>query len=69
MFQSLTVQSVAENQSLPLLIFTIVLAYVYQKTFRGLSYSRNYVQSIVLISIISAVVIQSVGDSLSKTFN
>lgn len=74
MFQSMTVQSVAESESISLLIFTIVLAFVlstilafvYQKTFRGLSYSRNYVQSVVLISIISAVVIQSVGDSLSR---
>ena len=44
------------------------LAFVYQKTFRGLSYSRNFVQSIVLISIISTVVIQSVGDSLARGF-
>jgi hypothetical protein len=74
MFQSLTVQSATEIESINVLIFTILLAFilstvlalVYQKTFRGLSYSRNYVQSIVLISIISAVVIQSVGDSLSR---
>ena len=74
MFNSITVQTTTENSSVFILIFTIllafilstVLAFVYQKTFRGLSYSRNYVQSIVLISIISAVVIQSVGDSLSR---
>ena len=74
MFNSITVQTVTETESIYILIFTIALAFVlstilavvYQKTFRGLSYSRNYVQSIVLISIISAVVIQSVGDSLSR---
>jgi len=74
MFNSITVQTASENASVFTLIFTIllafvlstILAFVYQKTFRGLSYSRNYVQSIVLISIISAVVIQSVGDSLSR---
>ena len=74
MFNSITVQTAAENASIFILVFTIllafvlstILAFVYQKTFRGLSYSRNYVQSIVLISIISAVVIQSVGDSLSR---
>lgn len=74
MFSSLNVQSATELESVYILIFTILLAFtlsivlaiVYQKTFRGLSYSRNYVQSIVLISIISAVVIQSVGDSLSR---
>jgi hypothetical protein len=74
MFDAITVQTAAENASIWTLIFTILLAfvlstllaYVYQKTFRGLSYSRNYVQSIVLISIIAAVVIQSVGDSMSR---
>ncbi|MCK5830349.1 MAG: DUF4956 domain-containing protein [Methylococcales bacterium] len=74
MFNSITVQTATENNSIFTLIFTIllafvlstILAFVYQKTFRGLSYSRNYVQSIVLISIISTVVIQSVGDSLSR---
>jgi len=74
MFNSITVQTASENASIFTLVFTIllafvlstILAFVYQKTFRGLSYSRNYVQSIVLISIISAVVIQSVGDSLSR---
>ncbi|WP_428356832.1 DUF4956 domain-containing protein [Methyloprofundus sp.] len=74
MFDSITVQTATEVESISILIFTIalsfvlstLLAFVYQKTFRGLSYSRNYVQSIVLISIISAVVIQSVGDSLSR---
>jgi len=74
MFNSITVQTATETENIYILIFTIALAFVlstilavvYQKTFRGLSYSRNYVQSIVLISIISAVVIQSVGDSLSR---
>lgn len=74
MFDSMTVQTAAENASVWTLLFTVLLAFVlstllavvYQKTFRGLSYSRNYVQSIVLISIIAAVVIQSVGDSMSR---
>jgi uncharacterized membrane protein YhiD involved in acid resistance len=74
MLNFMTVQTAAESGSIYILIYTIFLAFVlstmiafvYQKTFRGLSYSRNYVQSIVLISIISAVIIQSVGDSLSR---
>lgn len=74
MFNLITVQTATETESIYILIFTIALAFVlstilalvYQKTFRGLSYSRNYVQSVVLISIIAAVVIQSVGESLSR---
>jgi len=71
---ALTVQSSAEQKGLLILVFVILLsfilstllAYVYQKTYRGLSYSRNYVQTIVLISIIAAMVIQSIGDSLAR---
>lgn len=74
MFSSLTAQSLIENPNLVTLVFVILLsfilsttlAFVYRKTYRGLSYSRNYVQSIVLISIIAAMVIQSIGDSLAK---
>jgi hypothetical protein len=74
MFEELTVQNTLESTSLMTLCFVIllsfilstILAYVYQKTYRGLSYSRTYVQSIVLISIIAAMVIQAIGDSLAK---
>ena len=74
MFESLTAQSATESASVLTLIYVMllafvlstVLAYVYQKTFRGLSYSRNFVQSVILISIIAAMVIQSVGDSLAR---
>jgi len=74
MFRSITVQSTAENASPLMLAFVIllsfilstILAFVYQKTYRGLSYSRNYVQSIVLISIIATMVIQAIGDSLAR---
>ena len=57
MFETLTAQSVTESASILTLVYVIlmsfvlstVLAYVYQKTFRGLSYSRNFVQSVILI--------------------
>lgn len=74
MFNSISVQATAENTGQLTLFFVIILsfvlstllAFVYQKTYRGLSYSRNYVQSLVLISIIAAMVIQAIGDSLAK---
>jgi len=76
MLDSIAVQTTSETAGLWTLIFVVLLAFilstllawVYQKTFRGLSFSRNYVQSIVLISIISATVIQAVGDSLARGF-
>lgn len=74
MIERFTAQTATESASIQTLIFVILLsfilstliAYVYQKTYRGLSYSRNYVQAIVLISIIAAMVIQSIGDSLAR---
>lgn len=74
MLDALTVQTASETANSLTIAYTIMLAFllstvlavIYQKTFRGLSYSRNYVQAIVLIAIISAVIIQSVGDSLAR---
>jgi len=74
MLDLLNGQTVAENGGAATLIYILllsfvlstILAFVYQKTFRGLSYLRNYVQSIILISIVAAMVIQSVGDSLAR---
>lgn len=74
MIDSTTVQTASENANLLTVSYTLLLsfilsttlAFVYQHTFRGLSYSRNYVQAIILISIIAAVVIQAVGDSLAR---
>jgi len=74
MIEKFTAQTATESASPQTLLFVILLsfvlstllAFVYQKTYRGLSYSRNYVQAIVLISIIAAMVIQSIGDSLAR---
>ncbi|MEN8132242.1 MAG: DUF4956 domain-containing protein [Pseudomonadota bacterium] len=74
MLDSIAIQTTTEAANVWILIYVVLLAFllstllawVYQKTFRGLSFSRNYVQAIVLISIISATVIQSVGDSLAR---
>lgn len=74
MLEAFNVQTASESGGLLILLYIYLLcfvlstfiAFVYQKTFRGLSYSRNYVQAIILISIVAATVIQSVGDSLSR---
>lgn len=74
MLESLSAQSATESATVLTLVYVVlmsfvlssIVAYVYQLTFRGLSYSRNFVQSIILIAIIAAVIIQSVGDSLAR---
>ncbi|MDP8228926.1 MAG: DUF4956 domain-containing protein, partial [Candidatus Electryoneaceae bacterium] len=60
--------------TLPLMIYTVLIAFLlssligitYTKTFRGLSYSRNYVQAVILGSIVAATVMHAIGDSLAR---
>lgn len=74
MFDSITVQTAAESANIQTLIYTILLAFilssllgiVYQKTLGNQSYSKNYIQSVVLISLIAAIIIQAIGDSLAR---
>lgn len=62
------------NPNLISIIFTILLSFLlstvvgvtYIKTFMGLSYSRNYVQAVILSSIVAATVMHSIGDSLAR---
>lgn len=42
------------------------IAITYEKTFRGLSYSKNYVQALILSAIVAATVMQAIGDSLAS---
>ncbi len=46
-------------------VLSLIIAMTYEKTFRGLSYSRNYVQSLILSPIVAATVIQAIGNSLA----
>ncbi|RLA08267.1 MAG: DUF4956 domain-containing protein [Gammaproteobacteria bacterium] len=74
MLDFLTIQTISENATAITLIYVNLLAFVlsvlvawtYERTFRGLSYSRNYVQTLILISIVAATVMQAVGDSLAR---
>ena len=64
MIDLLTVQSSTAYPTLITMTFTLLLAFVcstaigftYEHTFLGLSYSRNFVQSLVLSSLVAATV-------------
>ncbi len=47
-------------------VLSSVIAFTYRYTFRGVNYSKNLFQAIVLISIIAAMIMMSIGDSLSR---
>ncbi|EGV51167.1 DUF4956 domain-containing protein [Candidatus Endoriftia persephonae] len=74
MLDFITVQTFSENATVVTLIYVVLLSFVlstlvavtYEKTYRGLSYSRNYAQTLILISIVAATVMQAVGDSLAR---
>lgn len=69
----LTLQTVLPNHPWLMVIYTILLSFLlsssvaltYVKTFKGLSYSRNYVQALTLSAIVAATVMRAVGDSLA----
>jgi uncharacterized membrane protein YhiD involved in acid resistance len=74
MLDILALQTTSTNPTLIAIIYTVLLSFVlstmiavtYEKTFRGLSYSRNYVQALVLSAIVAATVMQAIGDSLAS---
>ena len=49
-------------------VLSTVIAVTYQKTYRGVAFSRNLFQTIVLSSTASSMVIMAVGDSLAVGF-
>lgn len=76
MLDFITLQTTTNNATVITLIYAVLLAFVlstliaitYEKTYRALSYSRNYVQALILISIVASTIMQAVGDSLARGF-
>ena len=74
MLDLLAVQSSTANATIITLAYTLLLAFVlssiigwtYERTFLGLSYSRNYVQALVLSSVVAATVMQAIGDNVGR---
>ncbi len=74
MLDILELQTTTVNPTLITIIYTVIVAFVlstmiaftYEKTFRGLSYSRNYLQALVLSAIVASTVMQAIGDSLAS---
>ncbi|MCL2833118.1 MAG: DUF4956 domain-containing protein [Treponema sp.] len=47
-------------------VLTFIYVFVYQRTFSGFSYSRTFLQSLILGSIVCAGLVMAVGDSLAR---
>lgn len=71
MLDFLTLQTATTNSSLISILYTVLLSFMlsalialtYEKTFRGLSYSRHFVQAMILISIVTGMVMQAIGEN------
>jgi uncharacterized membrane protein YhiD involved in acid resistance len=74
MLDLLTLQTTSAHSTLIGAVYAILLAFllacaiavVYEKTFNGLSYSRNFVQAMILGAIVAAMVMQAIGDNLAR---
>ena len=49
-------------------VIGMLIAKIYQKTFRGTSYSASFIFSLVLINIITAIVMLIIGSNLARAF-
>jgi uncharacterized membrane protein YhiD involved in acid resistance len=67
----LTLQTTTTHPSIISIIYTVLISFLlssliaitYEKTFRGLSYSRNFIQAMILSSIVAGTVMQAIGDN------
>jgi hypothetical protein len=47
-------------------VLCLMIAYVYRRTYEGLSYSRSFVQTLILSGVISSVLIMAIGNNLAR---
>ena len=50
------------------LVMGFAIAFLYRKTYRGYSYSSSFVQTLILITMITAIVIMVIGNNLARAF-
>lgn len=74
MLDFIQLQTTTTNPTIISIIYTVLLSFLlstliamtYDRTFRGLSYSRNFAQAMILSSIVAATIMQAIGDSLAR---
>ncbi len=74
MFDFSTIQYNTENPTFVTILLTVIcsfvlsslIAFTYDKTSRNVATPSNYIQALVLIAIVAAMVMQAIGDSLAR---
>ncbi len=72
----LTSVSNMDNQSVVLIVFSVLLAFVlsslivftYEKTAQEVATPHHFIQSLILMAIVTTTIMQSIGDSLARGF-
>lgn len=72
----LTSVSNLDNQSVVLIVFSVLLAFVlsslivftYEKTSQEVATPHHFIQSLILMAIVTTTIMQSIGDSLARGF-
>lgn len=49
-------------------VLAMVISYIYRRTHKGLSYSQSFVVTIVLVCVIVAMVMMTIGNNLARAF-
>lgn len=65
-----------DNQSLSLIVFAVlmsfllssILVFTYEKTSREIAPPDHFIQSMILMAIVTATIMQSIGDSMARGF-
>ncbi|KAA3616937.1 MAG: DUF4956 domain-containing protein [Calditrichaeota bacterium] len=66
-FNSITLEQVLVNLTIAL-ISGLIVSHSYRLSFTGLSYSPSYVRALVILSVITALVIMTIGNNLARAF-
>lgn len=75
-FDAISLSMDTSVYSVSLVIFNIFLSFflgllvcwIYRKTYKGISYSKQFVLSLVMISVISTVAMMVIGNSVTRAF-
>jgi len=74
MLDIIKLQASSHDSTFFMVVYTVLVAFLlssaigftYIKTFKGLSYSRNYVQALMMSSIVASTIMMAIGDSLAN---
>jgi uncharacterized membrane protein YhiD involved in acid resistance len=72
----LQIQANVKDPTLLAIVYSVLLSFIlssviartYQKSFQGLSYSRSFIQSLILGGLVTCIAMQAIGDNMARGF-